>query len=556
MSYILHDIHIKDKLFLLSVVAIIFCSIPLGIRFAFGGLGSVMTDKLSIYPLFLGFLLSIYLWSRGRFGINIDSRLFFLYITVYGIIVLASLIHGLIIYPYMQDVLNGPGGVGQIEKLPGVYVFLHENHVPVTEIGLFKLWMAARLIKGLALEIFWTFGMSWMIYCWYKNQWGKGFSILRNGALISIGIVLLYSILDVLYLGGSWRAESVLKVLNPIIHGIKNYGYWWPPLLWFGQLRSVFPEPSFFGIFSAFAVPWLWYSFCKVTYKKTQSCLAIVFFAYSMCLFFTKARTANALFLGELILFGLLSLMFKKELLKKYIVLVVCAVCAFGCATFALSHYMPGSPAKAQAIMESKKKMVAITLDDGPHKTLTERAMNAFEKYNGRGTFFELGQNMNLYPDIVKSVYERGHEIASHTYQHAQLTKLDATALDEEIKKTQEACFKACGTEPTLIRPPYGAKNDTVKSAFYSYGLSMILWDGDTEDWRYSKVTNGAQIVCDNIIRDAKAKTGDGNIVLIHDIHENSVAGLEMALDQLSKEGYQFVTVSDLLKYKGHSEYK
>ena len=73
---------------------------------------------------------------------------------------------------------------------------------------------------------------------------------------------------------------------------------------------------------------------------------------------------------------------------------------------------------------------------------------------------------------------------------------------------------------------------------------------------RYSKVTNGTQIVCDNIIRDAKAKTGDGNIVLIHDIHENSVAGLEMALDQLSKEGYQFVTVSDLLKYKGHSEYK
>ena len=128
--------------------------------------------------------------------------------------------------------------------------------------------------------------------------------------------------------------------------------------------------------------------------------------------------------------------------------------------------------------------------------------------------------------------------------------------VDEEIKKTQEACFKACGTEPTLIRPPYGAKNDTVKSAFYSYGLSMILWDGDTEDWRYSKVTNGAQIVCDNIIRDAKSKTGDGNIVLIHDIHENSVAGLEMALDQLSKEGYQFVTVSDLLKYKGHSEYK
>ena len=182
--------------------------------------------------------------------------------------------------------------------------------------------------------------------------------------------------------------------------------------------------------------------------------------------------------------------------------------------------------------------------------------MAAFEKYNGRATFFELGRNMEIYPNIVKEVYERGHELASHTYSHAQLTKLDPVTLDAEISRTQEACFKASGTEPTLIRPPYGAKNDNVKNAFHSYGLNMILWDGDTEDWRYSKKPDGAQTVCNNIIADAKAKSGDGNIILIHDIHENSIAGLEMALDQLSKEGYQFVTVSDLIKYKGHSEYR
>ena len=213
---------------------------------------------------------------------------------------------------------------------------------------------------------------------------------------------------------------------------------------------------------------------------------------------------------------------------------------------------------KAPKLMkvDPKKKMVAITLDDGPHKTLTERAMAAFEKYNGRATFFELGRNMEIYPNIVKEVYERGHELASHTYSHAQLTKLDPATLDAEISRTQEACFKASGTEPTLIRPPYGAKNDNVKNAFHSYGLNMILWDGDTEDWRYSKKPDGAQTVCNNIIADAKAKSGDGNIILIHDIHENSIAGLEMALDQLSKEGYQFVTVSDLIKYKGHSEYR
>ena len=164
----------------------------------------------------------MYLWRRGGFGIDTDSRLFFLYITVYGIIILISLIHGLIIYPYMKDVLNGPGGVGQIEKLPGVYAFLHNNHIPVTETGLFKIWLAARMVKSLLLEIFWTIGISWMVYFWYKNQWRRGFSIMKKGALISIGIVLFYSILDVLYLGGSWRAESVLKVFNPIIHAFHH----------------------------------------------------------------------------------------------------------------------------------------------------------------------------------------------------------------------------------------------------------------------------------------------------------------------------------------------
>lgn len=206
--------------------------------------------------------------------------------------------------------------------------------------------------------------------------------------------------------------------------------------------------------------------------------------------------------------------------------------------------------------VDKNKKMVAITLDDGPHKTLTDRAMKAFEKYNGRGTFFELGQNMTNNPNVVKDVYERGHEIASHTYSHAQLIKLDNNKLDEEIKKTQDACFRVTGDEPTLVRPPYGAKNDNVKNAFQSYGLTMILWDGDTEDWRYSKKADGAQTICDHIVRDATADTGDGNIILIHDIHNNSVEGLEMALEKLSEKGYQFVTVSDLLKYRGHSDYK
>jgi hypothetical protein len=346
----------KDELFLFAVVSIIFCSIPLGARFTFWGLGSVMADKLSLYPLLFGFFLSIFKFRKNGFFADRKDYLLALYLVIYAIVILTSLIHGLLTYPYMQDILNGPGGLGQIEKLPGVYAFLHRNNVPITDIALFKTWLAARTIKSFLLEMFWTFGVAWMVYCWYKNRWMQGFSIMKKGALVSIGIVLLYSILDAFYLSGSWGAASVLKITNPIVHGIKNYGYWWPPLLWVGQLRSVFPEPSYFGIFSAFALPWLWYIFCTVTQRKRQIGLAVIFGAYVMCLFFTKARTANALLFGELILFGLLSLFFRKELLKKYLALMMCVVCAFFISNFAMAHYMPGSPEKAQAMMETKKK--------------------------------------------------------------------------------------------------------------------------------------------------------------------------------------------------------
>lgn len=198
--------------------------------------------------------------------------------------------------------------------------------------------------------------------------------------------------------------------------------------------------------------------------------------------------------------------------------------------------------------VDKDKKMIAITLDDGPHKTLTQRAMNAFENNNGRATFFELGKNVEAYPDVVKDVYERGFEIGSHTYAHAQLTKLDAASLDAEIKQTQDAVFKITGEEPKVIRPPYGARNDNVRAAFASYGLTNVLWDVDTEDWKY----RDANYVCDQIVNGAY----DGAIILIHDIHETSIAGLELALPKLAEKGYQFVTVSQLYEYKGHTEYK
>lgn len=341
---------LKRKLFWSIIITSMFCTIPAAVRLNF--LGSIMGAKLTLYPLLIGVLFSIYDWHKNGKSFSREDKYVVYFLLLYGGVTFISLIHGLAIYPYYNDILNGP--MNQIEKLPKAYNLLHRFGIPVDEKMLLGIWLIIRPIKGFILEIFWSFGISYMIYCWYRNHWEEGFSIMRKGLLWCIVIIVLYSILDILYLYGFWGAETVLKFLNPIIHDIKQDGTWWPPLVWPGQLRSIFAEPSYFGIFAAFAMPWLWYSICKEKSYRKKVAMFILFTFYVICLFLTRARTANALFLGELLLFGIASVLFRKELLKNFIILALCAIAALGIASYGIDNFLPGSPEKAQVIFEQR----------------------------------------------------------------------------------------------------------------------------------------------------------------------------------------------------------
>ncbi len=196
----------------------------------------------------------------------------------------------------------------------------------------------------------------------------------------------------------------------------------------------------------------------------------------------------------------------------------------------------------AQPKVDPNKKMIAITLDDGPHKSNTIRTVELFEKYNGRATFLMLGKNVKQYPEIVKTVYEHGFEIGSHSWDHPDLRKLDANAIEKQIVDTQNEIFKITGYEPEIIRPPYGAVNETAKQVIANNGMKIALWNLDTEDW---KVKN-AQKIKETIVN----KAFDGAVILIHDIHTFTIDGLEMALEELNRNGYQFVTLETLSQYK------
>ena len=186
-------------------------------------------------------------------------------------------------------------------------------------------------------------------------------------------------------------------------------------------------------------------------------------------------------------------------------------------------------------------KLIALTFDDGPGQ-YTNELLDALAERDVKATFFLVGSCVKKYPDIVKREYEEGHQLANHSWDHAKLTTLSQTALMEELNNTNDAIKAACGTDigQIMLRPPYGSFNNSIRAWA---NTPLILWSVDPLDWKY----RNADTVKNNILKEAK----DGAIILVHDIHATSVPGAIAAIDELQKQGYTFVTVSELFRRRG-----
>lgn len=198
-----------------------------------------------------------------------------------------------------------------------------------------------------------------------------------------------------------------------------------------------------------------------------------------------------------------------------------------------------------QPKVETNKKLVAFTFDDGPRDGNTQAIMDEFEKYNGRATFFMLGQNIDGNQALVKSVYDRGHEIGNHSYSHtmAIATYSDENSLlskeevSEELYKTNDAVFAASGYEIKNFRPPYGTFNTNVIETSM---MNIVKWDIDSLDWQ----SHNRNAIYEHV----KEQIEIGyEVVLLHDIHDETVEAVKMLLKDLDAQGYQFVTISTLL---------
>lgn len=189
--------------------------------------------------------------------------------------------------------------------------------------------------------------------------------------------------------------------------------------------------------------------------------------------------------------------------------------------------------------VDGNKKMVALTFDDGP-SPYTPIVLNTLEKYDAVATFFVVGNRVPAYPSYVKRAYNLGCEIGTHTYDHAWLNQLSAAGIKDEIKKGSDAIVRAIGVAPTLMRPPGGCINETVRK---NVGLPMILWSVDTRDWETRSTPTTITRVVDGAY--------DGAVILVHDLHESTAIASKTFIPRLIKNGYQLVTISEMAELRG-----
>lgn len=203
------------------------------------------------------------------------------------------------------------------------------------------------------------------------------------------------------------------------------------------------------------------------------------------------------------------------------------------------TEYISEELATEQDIPEHNEKYVALTFDDGPDPTVTPQILKTLNQFDAKATFFMLGHQVINNKDVAKLVAENGHEVANHSMNHPDLTKLAYGEVVQQFNGTHDEIEQATGIRPSLVRPPFGSVNNNVLTYADHYNNSIALWSVDSLDWKNRNANSVYNIVMQNV--------SDGAIVLMHDIYPSTADALAKLLDSLSTEGYQFVTVSELL---------
>lgn len=192
--------------------------------------------------------------------------------------------------------------------------------------------------------------------------------------------------------------------------------------------------------------------------------------------------------------------------------------------------------------VETRKKLVALTFDDGPTKGYTENVLDTLETQGIRGTFFLVGSEMSRHPELTELIVKSGHEVGNHSFSHSRMLFVSYETVAREIETTNNLIRKAGYEGEIRFRPPYGKKLFNLPRYLARNNIVTVTWDVEPE----THVKADPALIADYVVTNVRP----GSVILLHVMfmrRSASLRSIPIFVQELKQWGYEFVTVSELL---------
>lgn len=189
--------------------------------------------------------------------------------------------------------------------------------------------------------------------------------------------------------------------------------------------------------------------------------------------------------------------------------------------------------------VDTDKKQVALSFDAAWGNEQTTGLLDTLDKYNVKATFFLVGDWVEKFPDDVKEIAKRGHDVGNHSNTHPHMTQLSTADMTGQIQSCNEKIKSLTGNSPTLFRAPYGDYNNDVVSSVNGCNMYCVQWDVDSLDWK--------DPTAEQIKKNVVDKIKDGSIILMHNGAKNTPEALPMVIEGIKEKGYEIVPISQIL---------
>lgn len=223
-----------------------------------------------------------------------------------------------------------------------------------------------------------------------------------------------------------------------------------------------------------------------------------------------------------------------------FIILII-LVCLF--LFFASYNLKAGIYLKSKCSNRESSELIAVTFDDGVDPDVTPAVLDVLRKHNVKCTFFVIGEKAQKYPELVKRIFDDGHDIGNHSFYHKGSFPMQTTkAIKEEICCCNNVIKKSVGEECILFRPPFGVTNPMIGKAVRETNMISIGWSIRSLD------TIGQDI--EKVRQRVACQLNGGDVILLHDNRKDAHILTEMILNDINKKGFKAVSVKQLFNIK------